>query len=752
MLVSPFFKRDSLHVGSKEHAFFNTQLGQYAACLLVGNLFTGAAGILVGNWIARGGIGEGSICAAQAVLMQVGNWVNAYFTLAMAIHTCITLVFRWPQKRRFGATVIAMGWLSAVAVGFAPVKMANSTVGPAYGFDGFSCGIKRVYPVPEFVFHLLPIFFAATLSVVIYSLIYLALRGTLVLRGGFKINLDPQQRWSGRQAFGEYHRFIRAVGKSMLWFPVAYVILLLPYSIAKLLDLSGYPVAFGVNVFAETSVAMLGLANVCILHNTLRVLEPAFETRPMPSTFYDTDTERSDSPSEKPPSFPQPAVLTSRVLKFISFQSNSQSVQPSWQLPANNHAVPGPSSSTLTHQKSVSGASSSSSLRLLIPGRDNYDGHAGSSSLRSSTAESIGRSITSISELNKAIVVEPHSISQKSSAGTSNVRLQYNHSRTSTAESLESLSSLSPAPRNTRSPVSRRPNIETILSVSPSKDRGSNADLQKSDASGAHSRSISVSSVSSSLRESFGVQLSPSPVTQMGQLNVSGAHIRQASDSSLRSKEETLMSDSHVSFSTVASKPTPATSSSPATVPSPSEYDASDSEAGFSPPPPTLSHVRHQAQVPSDVDSDDFGSAPVPVAFNAVGDTLSKEPRSPTENVSSEGSTSLAWATLVANAATSNGSFSAQRRAPSRDADNGVLSVPQVLQPRTAASANSTHNGVIDTADRREDIDTSAVLGDLDVQVRQGPSKKAALASKPSTSRRTDLARAPSSAAEQYYI
>jgi hypothetical protein len=49
--------------------------------------------------------------------MQVGNWVNAYFTLAMAIHTCITLVFRWPQKRRFGATVIAMGWLSAVAVG-----------------------------------------------------------------------------------------------------------------------------------------------------------------------------------------------------------------------------------------------------------------------------------------------------------------------------------------------------------------------------------------------------------------------------------------------------------------------------------------------------------------------------------------------------------------------------------------------------------------------------------------------------------
>jgi hypothetical protein len=67
MLVSPFFKRDSLHVGSKEHAFFNTQLGQYAACLLVGNLFTGAAGILVGNWIARGGIGEGKLMALCSI-------------------------------------------------------------------------------------------------------------------------------------------------------------------------------------------------------------------------------------------------------------------------------------------------------------------------------------------------------------------------------------------------------------------------------------------------------------------------------------------------------------------------------------------------------------------------------------------------------------------------------------------------------------------------------------------------------------
>jgi hypothetical protein len=62
------------------------------------------------------------------------------------------------------------------------------------------------------------IFLAASVSAVIYSLIYLVLRGTLVIRGGLKINLDPQQRWIGRYAFDEYHCFIRAVAKSMLWY------------------------------------------------------------------------------------------------------------------------------------------------------------------------------------------------------------------------------------------------------------------------------------------------------------------------------------------------------------------------------------------------------------------------------------------------------------------------------------------------------------------------------------------------------
>lgn len=39
---------------------------------------------------------------------------------------------------------------------------------------------------------------------------------------------------------------------------VAYVVLLLPYSVTRLMDISGFKVSFGANVFAYTCTLVLG--------------------------------------------------------------------------------------------------------------------------------------------------------------------------------------------------------------------------------------------------------------------------------------------------------------------------------------------------------------------------------------------------------------------------------------------------------------------------------------------------------------
>ncbi|KAK0204679.1 hypothetical protein DFS33DRAFT_678920 [Desarmillaria ectypa] len=133
-------------------------------------------------------------------------------------------------------------------------------------------------PTPQFLLHLLPIFIASFFSAVLYSLIFLVLRGTLVIKGGVKLSLNPSERWSDKS--GEsYHRFIAGVARSMLWYPVAYCVVLIPYSVTKLLILSGFSVPFQALIFAYVCWFLLGVINVGLLFNTFSKLYPVFDTK-----------------------------------------------------------------------------------------------------------------------------------------------------------------------------------------------------------------------------------------------------------------------------------------------------------------------------------------------------------------------------------------------------------------------------------------------------------------------------------------
>lgn len=43
----------------QEYVFFNTQLGRYAICLLIGNMLSGAAGLIGVRWLVENGITGG---------------------------------------------------------------------------------------------------------------------------------------------------------------------------------------------------------------------------------------------------------------------------------------------------------------------------------------------------------------------------------------------------------------------------------------------------------------------------------------------------------------------------------------------------------------------------------------------------------------------------------------------------------------------------------------------------------------------
>ncbi|KAF9046848.1 hypothetical protein BDZ89DRAFT_1127304 [Hymenopellis radicata] len=262
---------------TREYVFFHTQLGYYAACLLIANMFSSAAGLMGLPYLFKRGITEDALCTAQAMFMQFGNIATAYFTVSIAVHTFTSLVLRRRQSVVIYSTTISLGWISAAFISSLPLIMPKPR-GPIYGEYNLTCGVRPPYPAHQFLLHLLPIFIAAFVSAVLYSLIFLVLRGTLVIKGGVKLTLNPNERWTG-EGGENYHRFIQGIARSMLWYPVAYIVFLIPYSITKLLILSGFKVQFGALIFAYVCWFLLGVANVLLLYNTFRMLYPAFDTK-----------------------------------------------------------------------------------------------------------------------------------------------------------------------------------------------------------------------------------------------------------------------------------------------------------------------------------------------------------------------------------------------------------------------------------------------------------------------------------------
>ncbi|KAF8150756.1 hypothetical protein B0H34DRAFT_824442 [Crassisporium funariophilum] len=417
---------------SQEYVFFHTQLGQYAACLLIAMIFNTVAGIIGIPWLFQRGITEGWTCRAQATVMQVGNWAAGYFTVTIAVHTFNSLVLRKRQSVTTCRMTISIGWVASVLAASAPFMFKNPE-GFVYGADGLACGVRAIFPKMQFLFHIL---ISSILSALLYSLIFLVLRGTLKINGGIKLTLNPNERWNNSEGLGEnYHRFIARVSKSMLWYFIqtyfiAYVALLVPYSVMRLLDISGFTVPFQAMVFAFVCWFSLGVVDVLLLYNTFRVLGPAFDGRSSSNTKREVDSFGTAGHLEKYDDYSSPRGTSA------------------WEEKVNQYRNPSPFSS-----RSI-GGNSSLSTSTISSGQNLLPLHAGfttdhQSNYSQSNLSVIGRPITPVFDY-AYVVTAPFpaaSISLRSP------------DRDLTHVRQASLSSpgLPAAPRRTRSPVISQP-------------------------------------------------------------------------------------------------------------------------------------------------------------------------------------------------------------------------------------------------------------------------------------------------------
>ncbi|KAG1747144.1 uncharacterized protein EDB91DRAFT_1245589 [Suillus paluster] len=435
-VVIPSFRRNATICRAPENLFFRTQLGHYAASLVLSNVFLTAAGLMEFYWVRQSGIHQGFMCSSQAVLMQIGNWSTCFFSVAIGLHTCNSLVFRIYQINWLSVAVIAFGWIISLVIALAPLSEAG-----VYGPITVSCGVTMAHPGKIFGLEAFPVILGSVLSVILYALIFLDLRGILHVKGSTKITCKSQ--WCAVNDSKEYQRFIGAIAK----YPIAFVFLLLPFTVANLTQVSGRTISFGADIFAHVCSFMLGLVNVGLLYNTFRVLSPVFHGLAVPKIQVDTEKTFGNDAFDESPILPPAAHMPKGPLLPL-YNDDSKTISP---VSLSDFPV------VRQHSRNSSSASLDSTTQLLSTKRKPSRYHH----MRVRQGESmlsLPRTILPAAELNRQL----GAASEGSLMGR-NLRLDLPMAEVHTAKTTLVTVSLSPAPRSavasmlTASPITSAP-------------------------------------------------------------------------------------------------------------------------------------------------------------------------------------------------------------------------------------------------------------------------------------------------------
>ncbi|KAJ6617302.1 hypothetical protein B0H10DRAFT_1878453 [Mycena sp. CBHHK59/15] len=298
--LSAFNTRSSIG----QHLFVRTHVAAYFISLLFCDLVQAIGSILNAKWIRGMAVEVGDVCVLQGVLKQIADVGTAFWTFVIALHTFCLLFLELKSRRFVLWTTLIAGWSGiATIVMVGPATLDTTHRRPFFGISGYWCWITPEYPTERVTLDYMFMFMAAAFSFVLYSLIFLRMRGNIMLSGkGIQFQRSGTSEWRGKQ----FENKAMAIARQMLLYPVAYTILILPIAASRFSSWSGNDVPFPVTIFSAAVFLLSGIVNVTLFTTTRRILPPdsirmpiirkAAISRPQPISEYTTGAG-PDSPS-----------------------------------------------------------------------------------------------------------------------------------------------------------------------------------------------------------------------------------------------------------------------------------------------------------------------------------------------------------------------------------------------------------------------------------------------------------------------
>lgn len=269
--ISAFNTRRS----KNKHLFIRTHVFAYFLCFLLADFLHAVGSLMNGPWVQARAVIFGDHCTAQAVIKEMADVASAFWTVVIAIHTFCLLVIEIKLRPFVLCTTLVGGWAAIFAITISgPAVRQSSANGPFYGISDYWCWITPNYKAEGITLDYLLMFLAALTAFTLYGLIYLKLRGNLVIKGYrmkfVKVSAEDLAHWREKKFENESLQ----IAMRMWIYPMAYVVLILPMSIVRFAMWAGHKISVEVSIFASSVFLLMGIVNVTLFLTTRPVLPP----------------------------------------------------------------------------------------------------------------------------------------------------------------------------------------------------------------------------------------------------------------------------------------------------------------------------------------------------------------------------------------------------------------------------------------------------------------------------------------------
>jgi hypothetical protein len=221
----------------------------------------------------------------------------AIFTFVIAVQTFCLLFHRreWTDRTchiiHIASWAFLLFWLC-----IQNFALAEPEKGPHYGIPtaGYWCWISPQYKIEQYATDYLFMMASATFCLILYSLVFFRLRGNISV-SGYTVYFHPRPNArTGETSNGELvvtgdqrvKSHLDRVAKHMLWYPIVYIVIVIPMLIARYSAFSGlrdYPeVTF---IFASV-FGLHGFFNTVLFCTTRNILPASWRQRFGPKTMW----------------------------------------------------------------------------------------------------------------------------------------------------------------------------------------------------------------------------------------------------------------------------------------------------------------------------------------------------------------------------------------------------------------------------------------------------------------------------------